>query len=168
MGEKSARLNISETRLNLSVRIALIASSALNYGNPLNLEGHLRRGGTAVLRRSTVREERVGEKSARLNISKTRLNLDVGIAPNEQELSVPCTLRPCTPTTLNPKPSFRLCRTLQPLPHAPASAACFSLCHTLQPLPHASASAVRLALVMLESDLTLSRLYEETLYPYRD
>ena len=107
MGEKSARLNISETRLNLSVRIALIASSALDYGNPLNLEGHLRRGGIAVLRPSAVREERVGEKSARRNISKTRLNLDVGIAPNEQDqrslLSVPCTLRPCTPTTLNPK-----------------------------------------------------------------
>jgi len=63
---------------------------------------------------------------------------------------------------------FSPCRMLQPLPHAPASAACFSLCRTLQPLPHASASAVRLALVMLESDLTLSRLYEETLYPYRD
>ena len=111
VGEKSARLNISETRLNLSVRIALIASSALNYGNPLNLEGHLRRGGIAVLRPSAVREERVGEKSVRRNISKTRLNLDVGIAPNEQDqrslLSVPCTLRPCTPTTLqayNPKP----------------------------------------------------------------
>ena len=108
VGEKSARLNISETWLNLSVRIALIASSALNYGNPLNLEGHLRRGGIAVLRPSAVREERVGEKSVRRNISKTRLNLDVGIAPNEQDqrslLSVPCTLRPCTPTTLNPKP----------------------------------------------------------------
>jgi len=52
----------------------------LNYGNPLNLEGHLRRSGTAVLRRSTVREDRVGEKSARLNISETRLNLGVGIA----------------------------------------------------------------------------------------
>jgi hypothetical protein len=85
VGEKSARLNISETRLNLSVRIALIASSALDYGNPLNLEGHLRRGGIAVLRPSAVREERVGEKSARRNISKTRLNLDVGIAPNEQD-----------------------------------------------------------------------------------
>ena len=104
VGEKSVRLNISETRLNLSVGIALIASLALNYGNPLNLEGQFPRSGTAVLRRSTVREERVGEKSARLNISKTRLNLDVGIAPNEQDLSVPCTLRPCTPTTLNPKP----------------------------------------------------------------
>ena len=66
-----------------------------------------------------------------------------------------------------------MCMPLLPV-QALASAARFSPCRMLQPLPHASASAARfslcrrLALVMLESDLTLSRLYEDTLYPYRD
>ena len=86
-----------------------VRSLDIELGNHLNLEVLLGGGGTAILRRSVVREERAGEKSVGRNISTTRRNLRTGIAPKCQDqrslLSVPCMLRPCIATTLNPKPS---------------------------------------------------------------
>ena len=62
-----------------------VRSLDIELGKKLNLGVLLGGGVTAALRRSAVREERVGEKSVGRNISKTRPSLGTGIAPNEQD-----------------------------------------------------------------------------------